>query len=98
MKDKPVTVTLFVCSSIYCLNYNFKSNISPFGHLSITINLKAFLVYPFDRIYDLLVCLPHTSLINLPGPNTGGLYGVDQEAAEATTLHDMQGMDGGAPW
>lgn len=55
-------------------------------------------MYPFDRKYDLLVCLSHTFLINLLGPNTGGLYGVDQEAAEATAFHDMQGVDRGAPW
>lgn len=59
MKDKPVTVTLFACSSIYCLNYKFQNKYIT-GHLSITINLKAFLAYPFDRIYDLLVCLSHT--------------------------------------
>lgn len=64
----------------------------------MTINLSAFLLYPSDRKYDLLVCLSHTFLINLPSPNTGGLYSVDQEAAEATTLHDVKGVDGGAPW
>lgn len=64
----------------------------------MTINLKAFLVYPYDRKYDLLVCLSHTLLINLLSPNTRGLYSIDEEAAEAPTLHDMQGMDGGTPW
>lgn len=64
----------------------------------MTINLKAFLVYPYDRRYDLLVCFSHTFLINLPSPNTRGLYSIDEEAAEAATLHDVQGVDGGAPW
>lgn len=62
---------------------------SPLGHLSKTINLKAFLVCPYDRKYDLLVCLSHILLIKLPSTNTGGLYSIDQEAAEATALHDM---------
>ena len=73
-------------------------NISPFGHLNMTINLKAFVLYPCDRKYDLLFCLSPSFLINLPSPNTGSLDSVDEEAAEATTLHDVQGVDGGAPW
>lgn len=38
--------------------------------LSTTIILKASLVYPFDRVLDLLFCWPRTFLINLPGPDT----------------------------
>lgn len=64
----------------------------------MTINLKALAVFHFDRKYDLLLCLSHTSLLNPPRPNTGRLDSVDQKAAEAATFHDMQGMDGGAPW
>lgn len=30
--------------------------------------------------------------------DTGGLDCINQKAAEAPTLHDMQGVDGGAPW
>lgn len=35
---------------------------------------------------------------SLPGPNAGGLYSVDEQGAEAPTLHDVQGVNGGAPW
>lgn len=58
MKDEVVTVTLFACSSIYCLKYTLQKRY--IIHLSITIILKAFLVYPFDRVLDLLFCWPHT--------------------------------------
>lgn len=33
-----------------------------------------------------------------PRPNARSLHCVDQEAAEAAALHDVQGMNGGAPW
>lgn len=33
-----------------------------------------------------------------PCADAGRLHGVDKEAAEAAALHDMQGVDGGAPW
>lgn len=36
-------------------------------------------------------------LVTLPCPDTGGLHSVDQQTAEAPTLHDVQGVYGGTP-
>ena len=38
------------------------------------------------------------SIFYIPCPNTRRLNGVDEEASEASALHDVQRVDGGAPW
>lgn len=37
----------------------------------------------------MFVCLLNTSLANLPRPNARSLHSIDEQAAEATALHNM---------
>lgn len=44
------------------------------------------------------VCFGFVGATVSPCPNARSLYGIDEEAAEASALQDVQGVDGGAPW
>lgn len=62
-----------------------------------------------DVIYSICVCIYVWYMMNdayvwfallsvSPRPDTWGFHRIDQEAAEATALQDVQCVDGGTPW